>query len=171
MIWENGKLKYRKNNDSIYFPVFAGDLAQEAMQMCFLNGINRDFIIQGIGDQGGIDEFQDGGDSLWLWAHGNHGNVIAGAGVHYTAQDVAAQIDLILPAGFGGAVILWSCSAGSPGGMAQQVKAALPVARNNVGVMGCLFSTGTMIDEFPMMVNPNTGRPTEKTRRLHMKTY
>lgn len=167
MEWVNGFLKFHKNWDSIYIPAMADDLVQEVMQTCMTAGIGEDYVIAGPDDRGGIAEYNDGGEDLWIWAHGNADTSIGGGGTFYNVAQVAGQLGPLDLAGSN--VIVWSCHAGAVGGFAQGLAGHLG---GGVTVWGNLFLTGGMTRDCRLeTINPMNSALRGPTKRNEMRSF
>jgi hypothetical protein len=88
-----------------------------------------------------------GQGNLFIWGHGNYADSIGNEkGDKLSARGLAgALINAGLPQGYNGNIVVWSCWAGVPGGVAQTLMLCLRnKGYSGVRVWGCLEATGTL---------------------------
>lgn len=93
-----------------------------------------------------------------IMGHGNYGDKIAkDSGYLHSARSLAKVLaDNHLPLNFGNKIVLWSCFAGAPGGMAQSLAFKLSGrGYRTLSVWGCKWVTGNIANKTFLCV-PNT---------------
>ena len=140
-------LAFEKDDDLIYIPVEkqkAGDILLEAEQMhkkCQISYYCQDdnFDLSGFDGQ------------LFIWGHGNKGLRKIGTSIgnnlsHNIAKDLTRKkLPNGNPNGGPTKIILWSCWAGSPGGLAESLWLSFQGTKvRNVTVYGPNYATGTL---------------------------